>query len=190
MAPLIRAGCYVTLAGAGLGLLGVILPHPAEFNVAALVAVQAVMVVWALIFWLYANRLPMWTVQLAPAFGVFQTTAGVIFSGDPLSAYATFYLWPCLYSFYFLSPLNAASRSASSASATAARSCSWTSPPGANSGDLTHQFVAHRRQPRGRRADDDRRCAAWSTSSGRGSRPPPGPTCSPASSTSTASTRP
>ena len=74
VAPLIRAGGYVTFAGAGLGLLGVLLPHPAEFNVAALLAVQAVMGLLALIFLLFADRLPMWTVRLAPAFGVFQTT--------------------------------------------------------------------------------------------------------------------
>ncbi len=87
VAPLIRAGCYVTFAGAGLGLLGVLLPHPPAFNVTALVAVQVVMTLWAFAFLRFADRLPMWTVELAPAFGVLQTTAGVIFSGDPLGAY-------------------------------------------------------------------------------------------------------
>lgn len=141
VAPLIRVGSYVTLAGAGLGLLGVLLPHPASFDVVALVTVQAVMVVWALAFMAYAERLPMWTVELAPAFGVLQATLGVIFSGDPLSAYAFFYLWPCLYAFYFLSRLNSAITVGLVGVCYGAAMLLMEPPAGATSGDLTHQFV-------------------------------------------------
>lgn len=141
VAPLIRVGSYVTLAGAGLGVLGVLLPHPASFDVVALVTVQAVMVVWALAFMAYAERLPMWTVELAPAFGVLQATLGVIFSGDPLSAYAFFYLWPCLYAFYFLTPLNSAVTVGLVGVCYGAALLLMEPPAGATSGDLTHQFV-------------------------------------------------
>jgi diguanylate cyclase (GGDEF)-like protein len=145
VAPLVRAGCYVTLAGAALGLLGVLLPHPSDFNVAALVTVQGVMVVWALIFLAWAEKLPMWAVQLAPMFGVVQTTLGVIFSGDPLGAYAIFYLWPCLYSFYFLSRLNSAVTVGLVAVCYGGVLLFMESPPapdgGPSAGDLTHQFV-------------------------------------------------
>lgn len=144
VAPLIRAGSYVALTGAGLGLLGVLLPHPASFNVAALLAVQGVMSVWALLFLYYAERLPIWTVQVAPALGVVQTTCGVYFSGDPLGAYATFYIWPCLYSFYFLSRLNSATTVGLVAACYGGLLLLMNPPPGAispSAGDLTHQFV-------------------------------------------------
>lgn len=145
VAPLIRAGSYVTMAGAALGLLGVLLPHPAAFDVVALVALQGIMVGWALLFLVYAERLPMWTVQLAPMFGVLQTTAAVIFSGDPLGAYAMFYLWPCLYSFYFLSSLNSAVTVGLVGVCYGAVLLFMNSPPaatgGPSAGDLTHQFV-------------------------------------------------
>jgi len=145
VAPLIRAGCYVTFAGAGLGLLGVLLPHPADFNVPALVAVQAAMVVWALLFLRFAERLPMWTVEVAPAIGVLQTTLGVIFSGDPLGAYAIFYLWPCLYAFYFLSTRDSAITVGLVAIAYGGTLLFMDPTPGHSgqpgAGDLTHQYV-------------------------------------------------
>lgn len=143
--PLIRAGAYVTMAGAGVGLLGVLLPHPAQFNVTALITIQAVMVAWALLFLANAERLPMWTVELAPAFGVVQTTAAVVFSGDPLGAYSIFYLWPCLYSFYFLSRLNSALTVGFVAISYGAALLFMSPPPGTSgsqsAGDLTHQFA-------------------------------------------------
>ena len=140
VAPLIRAGAYVSFAGATLGLLGVLLPHPADFNVAALIAVQVIMTVWAIIFMINAERLPMWTVRLAPAFGVLQTTAGVIFSGDPLGAYALFYLWPCLYAFYFLSRLDSA-LTVAFVGICYGGAMLVMDPNGASVGDLTHQFA-------------------------------------------------
>jgi diguanylate cyclase (GGDEF)-like protein len=144
IAPLARAGAYVSFVGMGLGLLGVLLPHPDSFNVPALLAVQAATGLFALSYLVFAERMPMWTVRLAPAAGIIQVTLGVIFSGDPVGAYATFYLWPCLYAFYFLPRLDATlsilflgvcygsaiffmDRDGSAASLTA--------------GDLTHQFV-------------------------------------------------
>lgn len=143
VAPLIRAGAYVTIAGTSLGVLGVLLPHPAQFNVAALVAVQAIMFIWALGFLAYAERLPMWTVQAAPIFGVLQSTAALFFSGDPLGAYAMFYLWPCLYAFYFLSRLNSAVTVGLVGMCYGAVLLLMDAPAanGPSVGDLTHQFV-------------------------------------------------
>ena len=72
VAPLARAGAVVSFIGMGLGMLGVLLPHPDSFNVPALLAVQAVTGVFALCYLVFAERLPMWTVRLAPAAGIVQ----------------------------------------------------------------------------------------------------------------------
>ena len=140
VAPLARAGAYVTLAGVGLGGLGIVLPHPSTFNEPALIALWAFSALWALGFLLFAERIPMAAVRLAPAAGILQVTLAVIFSGDALGAYATFYLWPCFYAFYFFSRSD----------------CAWTvaflglcygptlvlmQTDTQSVGDLTHQFV-------------------------------------------------
>ncbi|MEZ5154610.1 MAG: diguanylate cyclase [Solirubrobacterales bacterium] len=107
-APLARAGAYVTLAGAGLGVLGVLLPHPSSFDVPALLITQAFSVLFAITFLVFANRVPMWVVRLTPALGILNVTAGVYFTHDPTSAFSLFYLWPCFYAFYFLPRIDAA----------------------------------------------------------------------------------
>ncbi len=108
VAPLARAGAYVSLAGMFLGILGVILPHPDSFNVPAMLLVQSTTGLFAVSFLLFANSVPMWLVRLTPAMGILQVTAGVFFTHDPTSAFSLFYLWPCFYAFYFLPRIDAA----------------------------------------------------------------------------------
>ncbi len=107
VAPLARAGAYVSLAGMALGVLGVTLPHPDSFDVPAMLLVQASTGLFALTFLIFANRVPMWLVRLTPAMGIVQVTAGVFFTHDPSTAYSLFYLWPCFYAFYFLPRVDA-----------------------------------------------------------------------------------
>lgn len=106
VAPLARAGAYVSLAGMVLGFVGVLLPHPSGFNIPALLASELFTLIFAVGFLVFAHRVPMWAVRMGPPIGVIQATASVIFSGDPTSAYVLFYLWPCFYAFYFLSRLD------------------------------------------------------------------------------------
>ncbi|KAA0270392.1 MAG: diguanylate cyclase [Acidobacteria bacterium] len=107
VAPLARAGAYVSLAGMCLGVFGVILPHPESFDVRAMLLAQASTGLYAAFFLAFANRVPMWLVRLAPAMGILQVTAGVYFTHDPTSAFSLFYLWPCFYAFYFLPRIDA-----------------------------------------------------------------------------------
>lgn len=143
-APLARAGAYVSLAGVGLGGLGVLLPHPAEFNVPALLLVWSFSAVYAAGFLAFAERVPMWAIRAAPALGILQVTASVVFSGDPLGAYATFYLWPCFYAFYFLSRLDSAVTVGFLGvcyGATLLLMSAADEGSGPSVGDMTHQFV-------------------------------------------------
>ena len=107
VAPLARAGAYVSLAGMFLGILGVVLPHPDSFDVRAMLLVQASTGLFAISFLIFANQVPMWLVRLTPAMGILQVTAGVYFTHDPTSAFSLFYLWPCFYAFYFLPRIDA-----------------------------------------------------------------------------------
>lgn len=140
-APLARAGAYVSLAGVGLGGLGVVLPHPAEFNVPALLAVWSFSALYALAFLAFAQRVPIGVVRAAPALGILQVTASVIFSGDPLGAYATFYLWPCFYAFYFLSRLDSALTVGFLGICYGLTLYFMGHASDVTAGDLTHQFV-------------------------------------------------
>src|SRR3954470_20507515 len=70
VAPLARAGAYVSLAGMLLGFVGVLLPHPAQFNVAALIASECFTVVFSLYFLAFADKVTMWQVRLAPPIGI------------------------------------------------------------------------------------------------------------------------
>jgi len=141
VAPLARAGAYLSLAGVALGGLGVLLPHPDNFDVSGLMIVWALSAVWAIAFLVYAERLPMWAVRIAPAAGIIQVTASVIFSGDALGAYATFYLWPCFYAFYFLSRLDSALTVAFLAVSYGSALLLMGGEGSSSVGDLTHHFV-------------------------------------------------
>jgi diguanylate cyclase (GGDEF)-like protein len=107
VAPLARAGAFVSIAGMSLGVFGVLLPHPSTFDVPAMLLVQASTGLFAISFLLFANRVPMWLVRLTPAMGILQVTAGLYFTHDPTSAFSLFYLWPCFYAFYFLPRIDA-----------------------------------------------------------------------------------
>ncbi len=141
VAPLARAGAYVTLAGVGLGGLGIVLPHPSSFNEPALIVLWLVSALWALGFLVFAERLPMGAIRIAPAAGIVQVTLAVIFSGDALGAYATFYLWPCFYAFYFLSRTDAALTVGFLGLCYGTTLLAMNSSDSASVGDLTHQFV-------------------------------------------------
>ncbi|MGI8726197.1 MAG: bifunctional diguanylate cyclase/phosphohydrolase [Solirubrobacterales bacterium] len=55
-----------------------------------------------------ASRVPPLMIVFMPVMGTVSAAAGVYFSGDSVSAYALFFLWPPFYSLYFLSRAAAA----------------------------------------------------------------------------------
>jgi diguanylate cyclase (GGDEF)-like protein/putative nucleotidyltransferase with HDIG domain len=100
----IARGQALVAMGAGLvGLLGVLLPHPASFWEPGLIAVQVAAVFPAL--WLYARAdgVPSWILNAMPAYAVVLTSGAVLASGSSTSGYELFYVWVALICFYFLS---------------------------------------------------------------------------------------
>src|SRR4051794_40590344 len=99
--PIALAQAYLGAGAAVIGALGVLLPHPAYFNVPAILAVDGMALIWA--FWMFrtAGRIPFLLLRLGPALATVMTSVAVHFSGDATSGYALFYVWVGLYVFYF-----------------------------------------------------------------------------------------
>jgi diguanylate cyclase (GGDEF)-like protein/putative nucleotidyltransferase with HDIG domain len=96
-------------AGAGvLGFLGVLLPHPAAFNILGLVSLQASCLVSAGLLLALGDRTPRWLIATTPFAGTVLISGALYFSHASTSAYMLFYLWIGIYAFYFLSRYHAA----------------------------------------------------------------------------------
>src|SRR4051812_43189191 len=107
--PIALAQAYLAAGACVTGTLAVLLPHPAYFNVNALLLIQASAAGWAAFMFLGAGKLPIWLMRLGPALATVLTTAAVISSGNAISGYALMSLWVGLYVFYFpLSKVDAA----------------------------------------------------------------------------------
>src|SRR6476646_102264 len=107
--PIALAQAYLAAGAAVTGTIAALLPHPAYFNTAGLLIVQAGAGSWALFMFLRAGKMPFWVLRLGPAVATAMTTVAVILSGDSTSGFALMYLWVGLYVFYFpLSRVDAA----------------------------------------------------------------------------------
>jgi diguanylate cyclase (GGDEF)-like protein len=106
---LARAQAYLFISAALLGILGVVLPHPAGFEVLGLVAIQVASVACAAFLFVSGDRLPAWALQSGPWLATGLTSVAILFSRDSTSAYTLFYLWVGFYAFYFLPRRGAAS---------------------------------------------------------------------------------
>lgn len=109
----ILAGLFA--AGASLGVLAVLLPHPGRLNEGGLLAVIATAYLSAALLLVAFARAPAWGVRegvlrAAVASGSTLITAAAYFSGEHPSPLIFFYLWIFLYSTYFFTPRQAAAQ--------------------------------------------------------------------------------
>ena len=96
-----RYQAVLYLAGAVVGGLTLLFPHPAGFDTEALVSNVMLAGFVGLLILILAGRLPVWALQLTLLFGTVAATRAVYFSHEPNSYYSFFYLWVALYAFYF-----------------------------------------------------------------------------------------
>jgi diguanylate cyclase (GGDEF)-like protein/putative nucleotidyltransferase with HDIG domain len=96
-----QAQGYLAIGGGLIGLLAVLVPHPATFNETGLVLIQLGSILTGITLFAMADRVPLSLVRLGPAIGTLNTTLCLYFSGYPTSGFALFYLWVALYVFYF-----------------------------------------------------------------------------------------
>ena len=133
----------VILASAGaLGYAGVLLDPPSSgLDELFLTAIQvSAVVLGAMLMW-FGGRVPRWVLRMNPPVSTVLTSFAVYLSGDVTSGYAFFYIWPCIYAFYFFSWREALLNVATSASTTRQSSRSWTAATRASRTGVPHHFV-------------------------------------------------
>jgi diguanylate cyclase (GGDEF)-like protein len=89
------------LAGGTIGALSLVLPHPSEYDSSALWTNVGIAYVFGLSVLLVRERLPVWALQLCLLAGTAIVTRAVYYGHDPSGYYTFWYLWICVYAFFF-----------------------------------------------------------------------------------------
>ncbi len=92
-------------AGAVIGAVSLLLPHPSSFDVGGLWSNIAVAAAGAAAIFATTGRLPVWAYQVLIATGTLVITRAIYLSDEPNGFYAAFYYWVGLYSFFFFGRL-------------------------------------------------------------------------------------
>jgi diguanylate cyclase (GGDEF)-like protein len=89
------------LAGATIGGLSLVLPHPNSFDSPALWSNVVLALLAGIALLLLRNRLPAWSLPLIVLAGTAVVTRAVYYGNDPSGYYTTWYLWIGVYAFFF-----------------------------------------------------------------------------------------
>ena len=89
------------LAGASIGSLSLLLPHPSEYDVPNLWSNIALAYAGGVLLLLLRNRLPGWAFPYILFVGAAVVTRAVYYGHDPSGYYTIWYLWIGVYSFFF-----------------------------------------------------------------------------------------
>jgi hypothetical protein len=92
------------VAGAAIGALSLILPHPSEYDTSALWSNVAIAFGFGTSMLLLRQRLPAWGLQLGVLIGTIIVTRAVYYGHDPSGYYTFWYLWIGVYAFFFFGP--------------------------------------------------------------------------------------
>ena len=92
------------LAGAAIGGLSLVLPHPSEYDSGALWSNVGVSSAFGLAVLGFRRRLPVWALQLCILAGTIVVTRAVYYGHDPGGSYTFWYLWISVYAFFFFGP--------------------------------------------------------------------------------------
>jgi diguanylate cyclase (GGDEF)-like protein len=90
-------------AGATIGAVSLLLPHPASADVAGLWSNVGLAYAGGIGLLVLGARIPGWVLHVALVAGIGLIARAVFLSGDPVSFYWVWFLWVGLYAFYFFS---------------------------------------------------------------------------------------
>src|SRR3954451_14974874 len=88
-------------AGATIGAVSLILPHPSEYDSSALWSNVGLAYVFGFSVLLLRQRLPVWALQVSVLIGTIIVTRALYYGHDPSGYYTFWYLWICVYAFFF-----------------------------------------------------------------------------------------
>ena len=94
------------LAGAAIGALSLVLPHPAEYDEGALWSNVTIAFVGGVALLALRRRLPPWVIQLMLLAGTGIVTRAVYLGEDPSGYYTFWYLWVGVFAFFFFGRLS------------------------------------------------------------------------------------
>src|SRR5690349_7934977 len=86
--PIAQAQAYLAIGAGVIGLAVLALPHPADFNVQGLLAIQCVSILLGISLFVRADHIPGWALNIGPPLATLNTTLAVYFSGDSTSGFA------------------------------------------------------------------------------------------------------
>jgi diguanylate cyclase (GGDEF)-like protein len=89
------------LAGAAIGGLSLLLPHPSEYDAPNLWSNVLLALVAGVVLLLVRNRLPAWSLPIILLGGTAVVTRAVYYGHDPSGYYTIWYLWIGVYAFFF-----------------------------------------------------------------------------------------
>jgi diguanylate cyclase (GGDEF)-like protein len=95
----VLGGLYI--AGATIGALSLVLPHPAAFDEPGLWSNVVVAYVAGTALLLLRSRVPVWAMQVFVLMGTLIVTRAVYYGDDPSGYYTIWYLWIGVYAFFF-----------------------------------------------------------------------------------------
>jgi hypothetical protein len=90
------------VAGSVIGFASLALPQAEDVNYLGLVSVLAAAMVVGVLLLRSVDHLMGWTLQAALTLGMLFITFGTLYSGNPQSYFAFFYVWVALIAFFFL----------------------------------------------------------------------------------------
>jgi diguanylate cyclase (GGDEF)-like protein len=88
-------------AGAAIGALSLIVPHPSEYDTSGLWSNVALAFVAGVAILLARNHLTEWSLQVCLLGGTVVVTRAVYYGHDPGGYYTLWYLWICVFAFFF-----------------------------------------------------------------------------------------
>jgi diguanylate cyclase (GGDEF)-like protein len=103
-----RALGLLYLAGATIGLVSLVLPHPPQASIGGLYSNVALAYLGAAVLLAGASRMRVWMLHLAVIAGSLIITRAILLSGQTVSFYSVWYIWVGLFAFYFFSRPGAA----------------------------------------------------------------------------------
>ena len=98
-----RSLAYLSLAGALIAFVSVMLPHDPEMDETGMVKIACCSLASAVVLFVGRDKLPAWCFPILLAAATLLVEWSIFASNEQTSPYAAFYFWIAIYAFYFFS---------------------------------------------------------------------------------------